>query len=176
MPEGRSTAEAALKTAERTEDAARRDEPSGKVVQEQPKIQEERKHRGHSPEAAERAETTVAVGYEELATLNRAGIHATLQAGEAMLKATSSLAEELTSFACKRLGADVETGCSLMSSSSDLEQAMKLQGQFAADAMRDYLEEMTRITQLAAQTTRDVWAPLQEFSARLARGEGAHPS
>jgi hypothetical protein len=163
MPEGRSTAEAALKTAERTEDAARRDEPSAKVVQ------EERKSRGHSPGAAERAEATVVGGYEELATL-------TLQAGEAMLRATSSLAEELTSFACKRLGADVETGCSLMSSSSDLEQAMKLQGQFAADAMRDYVEEMARIAQLASQTTRDVWAPLQEFSARLARGEGAHPS
>ena len=105
MPEGRSTAEAALKTAERTEDAARRDEPSAKVVQ------EERKSRGHSPGAAERAEATVVGGYEELATLNRASIHATLQAGEAMLRATSSLAEELTSFACKRLGADVETGC-----------------------------------------------------------------
>jgi hypothetical protein len=176
MPEGRSTAEAALKTAERTEEATRRDEPSAKVVQEQPTIQEERKSRGHSPGAAERAGATVAGGYEELATLNRAGIHATLQAREAILRATSSLAEELTSFAYKRLGADLETGCSLMNSSSDLEQAMKLQGQFAADAMRDYLEEMTRIAQLAAQTTRDVWAPLQEFSARLARGEGAHSS
>jgi hypothetical protein len=176
MPEGRSTAEAALKTAERTEGAARHDEPSAKVAREEPKIQEQRKSPGHSLEAAERAEATVAGGYEELATLNRAAIHATLQAGEAMLKATSSFAEELTSFACRRLGADVETGCSLMSSSRDLEQAIKLQGQFAADAMRDYLDEMTRIAQLAAQTTQDVWAPLQEFSARLARGEGAHPS
>ena len=169
MSEGRSTAE-------RTEEAATRDEPSAQGAREQPKMPEERKGRDNPPEAAERAEVTVAAGYDELATLNRAGIQATLQAGEAMLKATSSLAEELTSFACKRLDADLETGRSLMSSSSDLEQAMKLQGQFAADAMRDYLEEMTRIAQLAAQTTRDVWAPLQEFSARLGRGEGAHPS
>jgi hypothetical protein len=63
-----------------------------------------------------------------------------------------------------------------MSSSSDLGEAIKLQGQFAADAMRDYLDEMTRIAQLTAQTTRDVSAPLQEFSARLARGEVARPS
>jgi hypothetical protein len=115
----------------------------------------------------------VAGSYEELATLNRAGMHAALQAGEAMLKGTSSLAEELTSFASQRMRADVETGRSLMNSSSDLGQAISLQGQFAADAMRDYLEEMTRIAQLAVQTTRDVWAPLQEFSARLARGEVA---
>jgi hypothetical protein len=169
MSEGRSTAE-------RTEEAATRDDPSAKGAREQPKMPEGRKGRDNSPVAAERAEAKVAGGYDELATLNRAGIQATLQAGEAMLKATSSLAEELTSFACKRLDADLETGRSLISSSSDLEQAMKLQGQFAADAMRDYLEEMTRIAQLAAQTTRDVWAPLQEFSARLGRGEGAHPS
>ena len=169
MSEGRSTAE-------RTEEAASRDDPSAKSAREQPKMPEERKGRDNSPGAAEGAEATVAGGYDELATLNRAGIQATLQAGEAMLKATSSLAEELTSFACTRLDADLDTGRSLMSSSNDLEQAMKRQGQFAADAMRDYLEEMTRIAQLAAQTTRDVWAPLQEFSARLGRGEGAHPS
>ena len=56
---------------------------------------EERKGRDKSPGPAERTEATVAGGYHELATLNRAGIQATLQAGEAMLKATSSLAEEL---------------------------------------------------------------------------------
>jgi hypothetical protein len=111
-----------------------------------------------------------------MATLNDAGMHAALQAGEAMLKATSALAEELTNFACHRLRADIETGRSLISSSSDLGQAVNLQGQFAADAMRDYLEETTRLFQLATQTTRDVWAPLQEFSARLARGEVARPS
>jgi hypothetical protein len=38
--------------------------------------------------------------YDYLAELNRAGLNATLKAGEVMLKATSSLTEELTSFAC----------------------------------------------------------------------------
>jgi hypothetical protein len=173
MSEDGSADAAALKTAERREEVARRAEAPAKAVREQPRNQEERKTRGNAPGAVERAEATGAGSYEELATLNRAGMHAALQAGEAMLKATSSLAEELTSFACQRLRTDVEAGHSLMSSSSDLGQAISLQNQFAADAMRDYLEEMTRIAQLAAQTTQDVWAPLQEFSARLARGEVA---
>jgi hypothetical protein len=91
--------------------------------------------------------------------LNRAGMDATLKASEAMLKATSSLAEEVTSFACQRLRTDVETARSLMESGNDWNKAIELQGKFAADAMRDYLEEMTKIAQLSAQTTRDVWTP-----------------
>ena len=51
-----------------------------------------------------------------------------------------------------------------------------MQGKFAADAVRDYLEEMTKIAQLSAQTTRDVWTPLQEFSTRLSRAEVTRPS
>ena len=176
MSEDRSAGRAALRTAERVEEVARLEEAPAKAVREQPRNLEERKTRGDFPRTVERAEATVAGSYEELATLNRAGMHAALQAGEAMLKATSSLAEELTNFACRRLRTDAETGRSLMSSSSDLGEAIKLQGQFAADAMRDYLDEMTRIAQLTAQTTRDVSAPLQEFSARLARGEVARPS
>jgi hypothetical protein len=108
--------------------------------------------------------------------LNRAGMAATLKASEAMLNATSLITEELTSFACQRLRTDMETGRSLMSPDTDWGQAIGLQGKFAADAVRDYLEEMTKITQLAAQTTRDVWSPLQEFSTRLARGEVARVS
>ena len=107
---------------------------------------------------------------------NNPGHTFTIQSAGLFLKATSSLVEELTNFTYQRLRADIETGRSLMSSSSDLGQALNLQGQFVADAMRDYLEETTRIVQLATQTTREVWTPLQEFSARLARGEVARPS
>ena len=104
------------------------------------------------------------------------GIDGALKASEAILKATSSLAEELAEFACQRLRTDVETGGALLNSSNDWGQAVNLQGKFAVDAVRDYLEEMTKVTQLAAQTTRDVWGPLQEFSTRLARGEVGRPS
>jgi hypothetical protein len=45
---------------------------------------------------------------------------------------------------------------------------MELQGKFAADAMRDYLEETTKITQLSVQTTREVWTSWRGFSMRLA--------
>ena len=86
----------------------------------------------------------------------------------------SSLARP--SFACQRLRTDVETGGALLNSSKRLGTGDQPAGKFAADAVRDYLEEMTRIAQLSAQTTRDVWTPLQEFSTRLARGEVARPS
>jgi hypothetical protein len=163
MPEEESAGKAALKAveregkaAEREDKAARREEAAAKAGQQEWRRQE--------------------VGSDYLAELNRAGLNATLKAGEVMLTATGSLAEELTSFACQRLRTDVDTGRSLMRSSNDWGQVIDLQGRFAADAMRDYLEEMTKIGNLAVTTTLDVWAPLQDFSARLARGELSRPS
>ena len=97
--------------------------------------------------------------YDDLVEFNRAGMDATLKASEAILKATSSLAEELTRFACQRLRTDVETGGALLNSSNDWGQAVNLQGKFAVDAVRDYLEEMNKVTQFVAQTTRNVRAP-----------------
>ena len=163
MPEEESAGKAALKAVEREEKAAereekvaRREEPTAKAGQQESRRQE--------------------VSDDYLTELNRAGLNATLKAGEVMLKATGSLAKELTSFARQRLRTDVETGRSLMESGNDWNRAVELQGKFAADAVHDYLEEMTKIAQLSAQTTRDVWTPLQEFSTRLARGELSRPS
>jgi hypothetical protein len=176
MPEDESAPRAALKTAERVEEVARREEAPAKAVREQPKRQVEGRLREDVPRSARRVEGMAAASYDDLAELNRAGMHATLKAGQAMLEATSSLAEELTRFACQRLRSDVETAHSLIESGSDWNKAIELQGKFAADAIRDYLEEMTKIAQLSAQTSRDVWIPLQELSTRLAPGEVARPS
>jgi hypothetical protein len=156
MSEEESAGKAALKAAEREEKVARREGAAAKA----------------GPQESMRQE----VSDDYLTELNRAGLNATLKASEAMLKATSSITEELTSFACQRLRTDVETGRSLMSSRNDWGQAMNLQGQFAADAVRDYLEEMTKIASLGAQASLEVWAPLQDFSTRFARGEVARPS
>lgn len=176
MPEEESAGKAAAKAAEHEERTARREEAATKAGQEEPRRQEEGGVRSNRSKAAPQSELTPVASYDDLVELNRAGMDATLRASEAMLKATSSLAEELTSFACQRLRTDVETGGALLNSSTDWEKAINLQGEFAADAVRDYLEEMTKVTQLAAQTTRDVWGPLQEFSTRLARGEVGRPS
>jgi Phasin protein len=121
-------------------------------------------------------ELMAAASYDDLVELNRAGMNATLKAGEAVLKATSSLAEEVAGFACQRLRTDVETARSLMESGNDWNKAIELQRKFAADATRDYLEEMTKITQLSAQATQEVWTSWQGFSMRLAGGEAARSS
>jgi hypothetical protein len=176
MSEEESAGKAALKAVEREENVAKREEAATKADQQESRRQEEGRVRSDLSKAAPQAEVTAVASYDDLVELNRAGMDATLKASEAMLKATSSLAEELTSFACQRLRTDVETGGALLNSSNDWGQAINLQGKFAADAVRDYLEEMTRIAQLSAQTTRDVWTPLQEFSTRLARGEVVRPS
>jgi hypothetical protein len=92
------------------------------------------------------------------------------------MRSRSSFAEELAGFACQRLRTDVETARPLMKSGTDWNKAVELQSKFAADAMRDYLEETTKITQLQAQTAREVWISWQGFSTRLAGREAARPS
>jgi hypothetical protein len=165
-----------VKAAEPEEKVTKREQPADNTGQARPRRQEEGRTRGNGPTTARQAEFAAVASYDDVVELNRAGMDATLKASEAMLKATSSLAEELTSFACQRLRTDVETARSLMESGNDWNKAIELQGKFAADAMRDYLEEMSKIAQLSAQTTRDVWTPWQGFSTRLAGGEVARPS
>lgn len=175
MSEEESAGKAALKAVEREEKVAKREEAAAKADQQESRRQEEGRIRSDLSKAAPQADVTAVGSYDDLAELNRAGMNAALKASEAMLKATSSLAEELTSFACQRLRTDVETARTLMESGNDWNKAIELQGKFAADAMRDYLDEMTKIAQLSAQTTRDVWTPWQGFSTRLAGGEVARP-
>jgi hypothetical protein len=164
-----STEKAGVKAAEREE---RVNEPG----QGEPRRQEGGRTRGERVTDVRQAELMAAAGYDELVELNRAGMNATLKAGEAMLKATSSLAQEVTGFACQRLRTDVETARSLMESGNDWNKAIELQSKFAAAATRDYLEEMTKITRLSAQATQDVWTSWQGFSTRLAGGEAARSS
>jgi small-conductance mechanosensitive channel len=176
MSEEGSVGKAALKAVEREEKVAKHEQAAAKAGQQESGRKEQGSIRSELSKAAPQADLTAVGSYDYLAELNRAGMNAALQVGEAMLKATSSLAEELTSFAAQRLRTDAETGRSLVESGNDWNKAVELQGQFAAETMRDYLEEMTKIAQLSVQTTRDVWTPLQEFSTRLARGDAARPS
>ena len=176
MAEEQSTEKAAVKAAEHEDKATKREQPADKARQAAPRRPDDGRAPDDGPATAPQAELAAVASYDDLVELNRAGMDATLEASEAMLKATSSLAEELTSFACQRLRTDVETARTLMESGNDWNKAVELQGKFAADAMRDYLDEMTKIAQLSAQTTRDVWTPWQGFSTRLAGGEMARPS
>jgi hypothetical protein len=176
MAEEQSTEKAAVKAAEHEEQETEREQSADRTGQHEARRQEKGRTRGDGPTPARQVELTAVARYDDLVELNRAGMNATLKAGQAMLKATSSLAEEVTGFACQRLRTDVETARSLMESGTDWSKAMELQSKFAADAMRDYLEETTKITQLSAQTSQEVWTSWQGFSTRLAGGEVARPS
>jgi hypothetical protein len=175
MADEQSTEKTAVKAADHKEQVTKREQSADKTEQREPGRQEEGRH-GEGPTAARQSELTAMASYGDLVELNRAGMDATLKAGEAMLKATSSLAEEMAGFACQRLRTDMETARSLMESGTDWNKAVELQSKFAADAMRDYLEETTKITQLSAQMSREVWRSWQGFSVRLAGREAARPS
>jgi hypothetical protein len=145
--------QADVKVAEPEGKAAKREEAAANVGQREPRRQEGRRVPSDLSKATPEAELTAVGSDDYMAAFNRACMTATFEASEAMLKATSLITEELTSFACQRLRTDMETGRSLMSPDTDWGQAIDLQGKFAADAVRDYLEELTKMTQLAAQTT-----------------------
>jgi Phasin protein len=171
-----STEKAAVKAADHAEQETEHEQPADPTGQREPRRQEKSRARGDGPTTARQVELTAVASYDNLVELNRAGMNATLEAGQAMLKATSSLAEEVTGFACQRLRTEVETARLLMESGNDWNKAIELQRKFAADAMRDSLEETAKITQLSAQTTQEVWTSWQGFSTRLAGGHVAPPS
>lgn len=103
--------------------------------------------------------------------LNGPAIEASLGASEAIIKGGAALTHELASFAEQRWRANIEVGRRLMDSGNDWSKVVDCQSGFAASAMRDYIEELTKISDLTVQTTRDAWGPVQELTGRLGRGE-----
>ena len=97
MGEEQSTEKAAVKAAEHEEQETEREQSADRTGQHEARRQEKGHTRGDGPTTARQAELTAVASYDDLVELNRAGMDATLKASEAMLKAMSSLAAELTS-------------------------------------------------------------------------------
>jgi len=99
-------------------------------------------------------------GVEDLLALSGGGVEAYLRCCEASLKGLASINEEVAHFADQRIRASFETAQSLMKA-TDPAEAVRTQVDFARSATEQYLQEATKLLNLATQVAMDSLGPIQ---------------
>jgi hypothetical protein len=122
-------------------------------------------------EASDIAKTaTERANYLGLLESNGANLDAAMKATDAMMKGMAAFGQEMVDFTNERLRQNIETSQSLMGC-NDMSQAFGLQCGFAQAATQQYLQEASKLMTLAAEVTRESWAPIEartrETLARL---------
>ncbi len=95
-----------------------------------------------------------------LAEESTATFIAVIEAGNTMLRGIMMLGQEMTEFTAARLRENIDTSQRLMDC-ADANEAFGIQCDLARAARQQFLGEAARLMELAAETTRLSWAPIE---------------
>ena len=92
--------------------------------------------------------------------VNEETMAAMLKANEAMLEGMMALQREIMEFSSARVQQDLETQGEL-AKCTDLQEAWKVQAEFAQKAMQHYSAETAKLVDLSAKISRECWGPFE---------------
>ncbi|MDH3473049.1 MAG: phasin family protein [Rhodospirillales bacterium] len=117
---------------------------------------------------APRAELSEFNPWAMMASYNGTAMAAYLEASRAFTNGLTALNSEVLSFATKRWGYDMDLSQSL-TGCDNWAKASALQQDWAQQAMKDYVEEASRLMDMASEMTQEAWHPLYESSTEAVR-------
>lgn len=94
---------------------------------------------------------------------NGEALEAMVKANEAMLQGLVAMQRELMEFGNARLRQDLETQ-EVLSHCSDLQEAYRVQAEFAQKAMQHYAQETAKLIELSTKIGCECWGPLEDAS------------
>ena len=106
--------------------------------------------------------------YQLLIDGNSDNLAAVMRSSEAVLQGMASLGNEVVSFAGKRIEENMATSQDL-TQCRDVEQAFRLQCDFARKATEQYLEEARKMMDLASSMARESFTPFEERTRQTLR-------
>ena len=92
--------------------------------------------------------------------VNEETLAAMLKANEAMLEGMIALQREILEFGTARLHQDMEIQGEL-AKCKDLQEAWKMQAEFAQKAMQQYSAQTAKLVDLSAKISRECWGPFE---------------
>lgn len=110
-----------------------------------------------------------AADFGSLVDANGETFKAIMKANEAMLEGMAAVGREIIEFRTERTRRDLETSESLLHC-NDLEEAFRLQCDYAREASQQYFEEAGRLMSLTAKIAQDAWAPLEDRTREALHG------
>ena len=125
--------------------------------------------KAESPHEAEKSETKAtndgaaggngAAGTQGMP--NGEALAAMMRANQVLLEGMTAMQREIMEFGSARLRQDLETQEELKNC-KDLQEAFRMQAEFAQKAMQQYAEEMSKLVELSTKIGRECWAPWEE--------------
>ncbi|MFQ5776095.1 MAG: phasin family protein [Kiloniellaceae bacterium] len=113
------------------------------------------------------------VDVESLVASNDETLKAVMKANEAVLEGMVTVGREIMEFGTARFRRDLETQGSLMRC-KDVEEAFRVQCDYAREATQQYFEEVSKLMNLTAKIGRECWAPLEDRTREALHEIGPH--
>jgi hypothetical protein len=109
------------------------------------------------------------------ARINGVDLTPWIKASEAMFNGMMSLGQEMSEFATARLRENMEFTSTVMRC-GDPQEAVRLEMDYARHATQQYLDEASRLMNMATELSQNGWAPLEaatrETLKRTEQGQG----
>lgn len=105
---------------------------------------------------------------------NGEALAAMMRANQVLLEGMTEMQREIMEFGNARLRQDLASQEEL-TNCKDIQEAFRMQAEFAQKAMQQYAEEMTKLVELSNKIGRECWAPWED-ATRAALAEATKRS
>ena len=105
-------------------------------------------------------------GFEELQSMGKEGMDATMQSVTAASKGVQTIAAECAEYARKSFEQGASTAEKLMSART-LDKALEIQSDYARSAYEGFVAQATKISELYVDAAKQSYKPLEGYGAKF---------
>jgi hypothetical protein len=104
--------------------------------------------------------------FEDMQTMNKANVDATVQSFEGVTKATQAIATEIAEYS-RRSFEEGARAVEKLTGAKSLDKAVEVQTEYAKATYESYVSEVTKLGELYADLAKEAFRPYQSFGARV---------
>jgi hypothetical protein len=104
--------------------------------------------------------------FEDMQTMGKANVDATMKSFEAVTKSTQAIVTEIADYSRRSFESGVKAAEKMIGAKS-LDKAIEVQSEYARAAYEGYVSEVTRLGELYAALAKETFKPYQNFAARM---------
>jgi hypothetical protein len=104
--------------------------------------------------------------FEDMQTMGKANVDATMKSFEAVTKSTQAIVTEIADYSRRSLESGAKAAEKMIGAKS-LDKAVEVQSEYAKTAYEDYVSEVTKLGELYANLANETYKPYQHFAARV---------
>jgi len=104
--------------------------------------------------------------FEDMQTVGKANVDATMKSFEAITKSTQAIVTEIADYSRRSFESGAKAAEKMIGAKS-LDKAVEVQSEYAKAAYEGYVSEVTKLGELYSDLAREAFKPYQSFAARV---------